>query len=193
MTGIQDIAAQLLTLCGQPADRPRPLLLAIDGRCAAGKTSLAAALQQAAGCSVLHMDHFFLRPAQRTAARLAEPGGNIDHERFLEQALLPLLRGQACRYQPYDCRKQALAAPVLVEPTPLCVIEGAYACHPALWEHYDHRVFLSVAPEEQMARIRRRNGAAAAERFRTQWIPLEERYFAAFSVAERCALHFETG
>ena len=51
-----------------------PLLAAIDGRCGAGKTTLAAQLQRRFGWSVLHMDHFFLRPEQRTEERLRMPG-----------------------------------------------------------------------------------------------------------------------
>ena len=46
-----------------------PLLIAIDGRCGAGKTTLAQRLQQELGGRVFHMDDFFLRPEQRTAAR----------------------------------------------------------------------------------------------------------------------------
>ena len=56
-----------------------PFLVAVDGRCGAGKTTFAAFLQEKFGWSVLHMDHFFLRPEQRTKERLGTPGGNIDY------------------------------------------------------------------------------------------------------------------
>ena len=49
-----------------------PLLLAIDGRCASGKTTLALSIKERINCSVIHMDHFFLRPGQRTPQRLAK-------------------------------------------------------------------------------------------------------------------------
>ena len=42
-------------------DKPR-ILVAIDGRCGSGKTTLAAALQEMLQCPVVHMDDFFLRP-----------------------------------------------------------------------------------------------------------------------------------
>ena len=41
------------------------LLIAVDGRCASGKTTLAASLERETGCNVVHMDDFFLRPEQR--------------------------------------------------------------------------------------------------------------------------------
>lgn len=55
-----------------------PFLIAIDGRCAAGKTTFAEKLSSIMECSVIHMDHFFLRPEQRTKERLAQAGGNVD-------------------------------------------------------------------------------------------------------------------
>ena len=36
-----------------------------------------------------------------------------------------------------------------------------------------------------MARILKRNGEQMAEMFRTRWIPMEENYFAAFSIKEK--------
>lgn len=47
------------------AVQPR-VLVAIDGRCAAGKTTLAASLQAQLGCNVFHVDDFF---SARSSAR----------------------------------------------------------------------------------------------------------------------------
>lgn len=70
-------------------DRQERVLVAIDGRCGAGKTTLAARLQAELPCRVFHMDDFFLQPYQRTPERLQAPGENVDHERFLQEVLLP--------------------------------------------------------------------------------------------------------
>lgn len=169
------------------------VLVAIDGRCAAGKSTLAEGLRALCGCGVVHMDHFFLRPEQRTPARLNTPGGNVDHERFLREALLPLCRGEAVSYRPYDCKIQALTEAVSVPQGAVTVVEGSYSCHPSLRAYYDLTVFLTVGEAEQLRRIEGRNGPEAAARFRERWIPLEERYFSACSVAERCDLRFQTG
>jgi len=63
------------------------VIVAIDGNSGAGKTSLANQLQQIYPANVFHMDDFFLRPEQRTAARLQEIGGNVDYERFKVEVL----------------------------------------------------------------------------------------------------------
>ena len=149
-----------------------------------GKPSLQAQL----ACNVFHMDDFFLRPEQRTPERLRQPGGNVDFERFLTEVLRPLRDGAPVTYRPYDCRTQQLCAPVHAEARPVNLIEGSYACHPALWDLYDLHVFLSVGPEEQHRRIAARNGEKMLPMFTNVWIPMEETYFARFQVAERADL-----
>ena len=161
-----------------------PFLLAIDGRCASGKTTLAASLARELGCPVIHMDDFFLRPEQRTPERLAAPGENIDHERFLAEVLIPLREGRALAYRPFSCRTQALGEPVTLSPAPLVIIEGSYAHHPALRDAYDLRILLDITPEEQGRRILRRNGEEMAALFREKWIPMEEAYFQYAAVSD---------
>lgn len=167
------------------------VVVALDGRCGSGKTTLAARLQKDLRCSVYHMDDFFLRPEQRTEERLSQPGGNVDHERFLEEVLLPLQGTQPITYRPYLCTQQRLGSPVTVGANRLTVVEGAYACHPKLWAHYDLRVFLSVAPDEQMRRIEKRSGPEKAAMFAQRWIPFEERYFKAFDIPARCDMRLQ--
>ena len=60
------------------------VIVAIDGKCTSGKTTLASQLAEIYDCNVFHMDDFFLRPEQRTPERFAEVGGNVDYERFHE-------------------------------------------------------------------------------------------------------------
>lgn len=167
------------------------VVAALDGRCAAGKTSLAERFGARHGWRVVHMDHFFLRPEQQTPERYQTPGENVDHERFLEEVLLPLREGRAALYRPYDCRTRSLAEPVLVEPTPVTLVEGSYSCHPDLREYYDLRVFLDVDPEEQLRRIAHRDGPEGLSAFQERWIPLEEAYFSACRVEEACSLVLE--
>ena len=58
-----------------------PLIVAIDGRCGSGKTTLGEYLEQVFDCNLFRMDDFFLRMEQRTPQRLKETGGNVDYER----------------------------------------------------------------------------------------------------------------
>lgn len=173
--------------------KTKPLIVGIDGRCAAGKTTLAAALSGKIGCAVFRMDDFFLRPEQRTEERFAEAGGNVDRERFLEDVLLPLKRGEkTIAYRPYDCKSQTFGEEAVIRSAAVNVVEGSYCLHPAMWGFYDIRVFLTVSREEQLRRVIQREGKEKAKIFKTRWIPLEEKYFAAFDIARRCDLRIET-
>ena len=169
----------------------KPILVALEGGSAAGKTTLASSLQEIYGCPVFHMDDFFLRPEQRTAKRLAQPGGNVDHERFWEEVLRPLRAGEAVTFRRYDCHTQTLHKPISVPPAPLAVVEGAYSCHPALYDAYDLRVFLRISPQTQRRRIQRRNTPDFQQRFFDVWIPMEQRYQDAFDIPNRCDLILE--
>ncbi len=167
------------------------VIVAIDGRCASGKTTVAATLAERLHCPVCHMDDFFLRPEQRTPERLAIPGENVDHERFLSEVLQPLADGKPFSYHPYDCRTRSLGDALSVDPTNVSVtlVEGSYACHPSLWPFYDLRIFLDISSEQQAARILARNGAEMAQRFADTWIPLEEAYFDAYDLRSMCDLY----
>ena len=165
----------------------RQVVMAIDGPCASGKTTLGAKLQERFDCNLFHMDDFFLRPEQRTEARFLEPGGNVDYERFREEVLEPLKRGEPFSYRPFDCKTFTLAQPVAVEPKKLTIIEGSYSHHPYFDNPYDLKVFLEVSPELQRQRILMRP-AFLHQRFFEAWIPMENGYFEAFSVKEQADL-----
>lgn len=189
---MNNITDNLLTLIGEKAMQQGRLIIAIDGRCAAGKSTIAHHLSERLDCGVVHMDHFFLRPEQRTQERLDTVGGNVDHERFLKEVLLPLETAYSISYRPFDCKKQALADPVSVRCGDICIVEGSYSCHPMLREHYQLCIFMDVSPEEQLRRIILREGADRSEVFRSKWIPMEERYFSAFDIKNKCDICLRT-
>jgi uridine kinase len=162
------------------------VIVAIDGKCTSGKTTLAAQLEEVYDCNVFHMDDFFLRPEQRTKERFAQPGGNIDKERFLDEVLLPLSRGEHVNYRRFDCSTFTLTEPVSVTQKRLTIIEGAYSMHPELAKYYDISVFLNISADLQKKRIEHRNSPQMAVRFFNEWIPMEIKYFEAFNIKDQC-------
>lgn len=163
------------------------ILIAIDGSCTSGKSTLAGMLERKLDCNLFHMDDFFLRPEQRTPERLAQTGGNVDYERFREEVLLPLKTGNPFFYRPYDCSSGMLKEPVTVQPKRINVVEGTYSCHPRFQDPYDLTVFLQVTPEVRHRRILSRP-AFLQKRFFEEWIPMEQAYFAEFAVREKSDL-----
>ena len=161
------------------------VIVAIDGKCTSGKTTLAAKLAEVYDCNVFHMDDFFLRPEQRTPERFAEVGGNVDYERFKDEVLIPLKAGQPFSYRPFDCSTFTLAEPVCVNPKKLNIVEGTYSHHPYFGDPYDLKIVLTVDEETQHQRILQRP-AFLHKRFFEEWIPMENRYLAGFDIPDRC-------
>ena len=165
----------------------KTVCVAIDGRAASGKTTLAAALQNLyPAADVIHMDDFFLPPELRTPERYAEPGGNVDYDRFRAEVSEKI--GSAFAYRRFDCSRMAMGESVPVKGGGLVIVEGSYALNPKLGLKADITVFSEIDPETQLARIKKRNGEAKAAVFAAKWIPLEEAYFDALNVRTRCDL-----
>ena len=161
-------------------------IIAIDGRCGSGKTTLAAWMESVFDCTVIHMDDFFLPPALRTPDRLAEPGGNVHYERFSEEVVTGLKSGLPFSYGVFDCSKMAVTHSAQVDEPRLIIVEGSYSHHPKLGDYADCKLFCDIDPAVQKTRIIARNGEAMYRNFETRWIPMEERYFDAFHIRETC-------
>ncbi len=162
------------------AGTEKAVAVAIDGMAASGKTTLAAALAEKYGAPVVHMDDFFLRPEQRTPERYAQPGGNIDWERFLSEVCPYLATGEGFSYFRFDCHRMCLAQRIVIPPHPLIIVEGTYSLHPKFLSFYTIKVMLTISQEWQAERIQRRNGKDGYRIFAEKWIPLENRCFSEF-------------
>ena len=171
------------------------VLLAIDGPCGSGKSTLGETLRNAygdTGSALFRLDDFFLQPHQRSRERLLEPGGNVDRERFLREVLLEIKRGQPFVYNRYDCQQGTLHA-VFPPQARLKIIEGVYSLHPELRKFYDITVFLDIPPDRQLERLRERVPEDRLYRFIHDWIPMENRYFEAFRIREAADMLFTAG
>jgi len=152
-------------------------IIAIDGRAASGKSTLAKGLKAVIGAEIIHMDDFFLPPELRTPQRLAEPGGNIHYERFAQEVLPFISQPNEFEYRIFDCHTMSYNDTRKVPPSKWRIVEGTYSQHPKFDDYMDLRVFSDTDPQTQMSRILARNGQKMAEIFKSKWIPMEEKYF----------------
>ena len=164
----------------------KQIVIAIDGMCGAGKSTLARLLHEHLDGNLFHMDDFFLQPHQRTPKRLSEVGGNVDYERFQEEVMTHLWDEEEFTYGVFDCGKQCISGYVQVKPASINIIEGSYCLHPYLGDKADIRVFLTVDTEEQIRRISCRNTKEQVKRFIEEWIPKENRYFEEYDISKKC-------
>lgn len=160
-------------------------VIGIDGRSGAGKTTLSVMLAKDISAVVFHMDDYFLRKEQITDERLAAPGENVDHERFYEEIMLPLSKGErTIGHRRYDCHAQILSSLIRTNINGPVIIEGLYAFHPSLLPFYDFKIFVDIDKERQKERIINREGTKKAEMFFKKWVPLEEKYFDHYHIRE---------
>ncbi|MCM1259929.1 MAG: hypothetical protein NC182_03205 [Prevotella sp.] len=150
-------------------------IIALEGRCAAGKTTLCHALGDA--YTILHMDDFFLPTTRKTKERLSEIGGNIDYELVLESLLeirkayqhhqkKVILRVFNCATQTYSCRE--------IELKECVIVEGVYAFHPYFRAQINRFAYVEVDQTTQLARVQQRKRALD---YLQLWMPLEEIYY----------------
>lgn len=174
------------------AQRTGPVIVAVDGRCASGKTTFAALCKKIfLSCNVFHMDDFFLPPKMRTSERLSTPGGNVHYERAEKELFLPLTQGKEVAFAPFDCSAMDFGEKSSYPVKKLNLVEGSYSHHPALARYSALKIFLTCSKDVQ----RRRLAARCPERltdFETRWIPLEEAYFAACLTEQKADLVLNT-
>ena len=164
----------------------RPFLIAIDGMCGSGKTTLGNHLAKELSASLFHMDDFFLQPHQRTEARLSEPGGNVDYERFKEEVLDHMADESGVIFRPFYCHEWKLAdAAITIPYNDIVIVEGSYSHHPYFEDIFNIKIFLEISVEEQKKRIIARDGNDIWPMFEEKWIPMENRYFESYKIKEK--------
>lgn len=173
-------------------NRKRRVVVAIDGRAASGKSSLASALAVRYGGEVIHTDDFFLPFDMRAESRLSEPGGNIHYERFTDEVLNPLRSPASFEYGVFDCKSGEIAKKTVCRNIGLVIVEGAYSLHPKFGKYYDLSIFMSAEYTTRLERIKRRDGEEKAKVFEKRWIPMEERYFEMFGTEKSVDILFYT-
>ena len=106
----------------------------------------------------------------------------MDYERFKAEILDHGNDRAGLAYQNYDCGKRQMGGNMTVPWNRLNIVEGSYSQHPYFGDFYDLRFFCWIGEEEQIRRIRERNGEGMLKRFKEEWIPMENRYFESFGI-----------
>jgi uridine kinase len=175
-----------------------PVRVGVDGRTAAGKTTLANAL--AAELRTLttraviraELDHFMRMVEDRNAYPYDSPESYYldawDYPAIRRELLLPLGPGGDRRYRAAltdPSGRSPLDTPAEVAPADAILIaDGVFLQRPELDAHWDLRIYVDISAAESLRRGVARDqswmgGADEAERrFRSKYLPGEQRYHA---------------
>lgn len=165
-------------------------VIAIDGPSGSGKSTIAKKLEEEYDVLVFHTDDYFLSKERKTEERINTPGGNLDYER-LEDEILKNLDNSNIQSNYFNCQTNLLEVRKPVKRKSIILIEGVYSLHPQLREYYDFTVYIDVDRETQLNRIKERSGDFLFNRFVTEWIPLEDKYFSYFDILKNVDLYIE--
>ena len=167
---MNDLQCTFIDLTRFIEEQPKPLIIAIEGRCASGKTTLANMFM--GKYAIIHIDDFFVPPHLKTAERLAEVGGNINYEAVYEM-LSNIKEKHIIEYEKYDCHTDTYSH-VSIPYNEVIILEVVYSFHPYFNKFIDKLVFIEIGAKEQRERINKRSNA---HMFYEKWIPLENKYY----------------
>jgi uridine kinase len=169
-----------------------PIIIAIDGNRAAGKSTLAGIIKEIySDSNIFHMDDFFLTPKLKTGKRLKELGGNVDYVRVKSEIIDGILSKEIFWYQIYSCVKNTMISKVKVFPEKLNIIEGSYSMHPTLIDNYSLKIFMGINKKEQSLRILKRNGPYMQKQFLNIWVPMEDKYIDGMNIKGKSDIVFD--
>ena len=189
--GFPEMPSMLRTACGEALDRisremekKQRIVVAIDGPCASGKTTLAGFLADVFGAGVVHTDDFVIPHRLKTPERLSIPGGNMDDGRLIEEVLNPWKTGNDASYRRYDCHDRRYVSAEPLRAGDMLILEGSYALLPSIRRFADVSLFLTVPWEVREERLKRRESPGSFKLFMDLWIPLENAYFVFFGLPD---------
>ena len=161
----------------------RPLIVALDGRSGSGKSTLARSLAKQFDAMVIESDLFYsggsdeqwlALPAKERAERV------IDWRRIRTETLEPLRKGQTASFHSFNyAAGEGLAQEAIVlKPTPVVILDGAYSCRPELSDLIDLTVLVAMPDDDaRRGRLQVREDPDFLAAWHTIWDDAEDYYF----------------
>jgi uridine kinase len=175
-----------------------PILIAIDGHSAAGKSTLAAEVARALEASVIDGDEFYAggTAEQWDAMSPAEQAAHCIDWRKQRPVLEALARGEEARWHAYDWESgdgRLLEQPTICSEAPVIILEGVYSARPELADLFHLRVLYDAPAGLRRHRWVNREGEDYFDDWARRWSEAEEWYFAQVMPPDRFDLVLSAG
>ncbi len=143
----------------EPLAQYRPLLIGIDGRPCAGKTTLTMELADALNAQTIYLDEFFI--PQKLWPKDAKPAFPFFYFRYNEflEGVKTLAQGRPFHYFSHDWDKNGLSAePTIITPDKVIIVEGVSALNPELVDLYFKKIWVASDRKNERAAVITRDG-----------------------------------
>jgi uridine kinase len=159
-----------------------PILIAIDGHSAAGKSTLAAEVARPLEAAVIDGDEFYAggTAEQWDAMTPAEKAAHCVDWRKQRPVLEALARGEEARWHAYDWETgdgRLLEQPTIRPKAPVVILEGVYSARPELADLFRLRVLYDAPPGLRHLRWVNREGQGYYDNWARRWSEAEDWYF----------------
>lgn len=152
------LAAQILQL-------PAPVVIAIDGRSASGKSTFASRLTRALECQCVHTDD------------IAWNHSFFDWWSLLIHHILePFKAGQAVLWTPDAWHEHKRGGAISVQPAPILIVEGVSSTRRELSKWIDLAIWIETDPQKAETRGLERDGPDGHD-FWFEWQRSEQPFF----------------
>lgn len=160
-----------------PLPQQRPLLIAVDGRPASGKTTLTMQLEKALDAQAIYLDEFFIPQEQWPKdAKPTFPFFYFRYQEFLD-GVKTLVQGKPFRYFSYDWEKNGLASkPTIITPDKPVIVEGVSALNPELINLYFKKIWVASDPKTELEAVIARDGEKHLNLWKNIYIPSVDIY-----------------
>ena len=173
--------------------RPRPLVVAIDGRSGSGKSTTAAAVRdhlarnEATTATVLEGDTFYAGGSAATWDR-RPVGQSVDAAfdwRSQQRVLRALRGGNRASWAAFDWRSTAWDTddpefedePQVAEPALILILEGVYSARPEHSGLVDMRILIATDDDTRRQQLAEREGSGIRHGWEARWAAAEDHYF----------------
>lgn len=173
---VGDYMEKIYSLINSQIQSGKKVIIAIDGPCTSGKSTLGDKLSKKYSALLFHTDDYFLHPSRKTKERLSQSGGNFDFER-MKLEIFDNLYEEVIVSNHFNCSTNQMESRSPKNNTNVIVVEGSYSLHSTLFDYYTLKILLTIDPQTQLERISKRNGIKMLDRFVEEWIPMENSYF----------------
>jgi uridine kinase len=156
----------------EPLPQHRPLIIGIDGRPCAGKSTLTIKLAEALNAQIIYLDEFFI--PQKLWPKDAKPAFPFFYFRYNEflEGVKNLAQGKTFRYFSHDWDNNDLSAePTIITPDKVIIVEGVSALNPALVDLYFKKIWVASNLKNERSAVITRDGEKNIDLWQRYYIP----------------------